>query len=490
VALATVVLTAVSLAAQARKQPAKPAPPEAPRLAPELETIYGMALAAPPEFAASALLRLTARVADKSLRRSLIDMSFHVAAKARTPVRLVSVPGIDADSRTAFQGSAMQLRLDALSLQAAAIRAMLADDPRRARDLFPELSHPRVAPSTCQDGLVADVSDYYLTAAAVARAGFTARERTEGEPIAFVRTVLSDASAIADMAPAAGMVAGLDWPREQFELAAGALAGKLEAAAPDCRSFLFHARPIDQAVAGVIARLQSSGGQAEALAEAYRKFLVTQLRAPRCADAEQGNLRFAGPEAGTLFGDAMRGEQPALTAEEMTPESVEGEMKREPYWQTSGARKVYEECLALRQSPSGVNYSEATRRTPEWNRRLTDFLSTLANWSPAEEASDADYYHQKATVYEALLELAPPGDAGPQLIQSYLDFLKSSNVQRDNPAEWFWHARSTVNRVRPVHPEQADRLLAAFRASGNIVLVLEAMLEALGSPDGSSSEPR
>src|SRR3974377_1322361 len=131
----------------------------------------------------------------------------------------------------------------------------------------------------------------------------------------------------------------------------------------------------------------------------------------------------------------------------------------------------------LRESPSGQTLSDATRRSREWARQLTDFLNTLADWRPGEEASDADFYHEKATVYEALLELAPTGDVGDRVAGSFVEFLKSSNLQQQNPVEWFWHARETVNRVRADHPERAAKILSEYRASGNIVLMLEAMLD-------------
>jgi hypothetical protein len=76
-----------------------------------------------------------------------------------------------------------------------------------------------------------------------------------------------------------------------------------------------------------------------------------------------------------------------------------------------------------------------------------------------------------------LLELVPAGDLSDKVIADFVRFLKTSNVQQDNTVEWFWHARSTVNRVRANHPEQAAKILAAYRASGNVVLLLEAMLD-------------
>lgn len=462
-------LVSVAAGAQAKKEPA--------RLPPDLEAVFGLAMAAPPEFAASAMLRLNGRIPDRDLRRDLIDMAFRFAAKAQNPVRLIAVPGSEVDTRTASLASALRLKMDALSLQASAIREMLAVDPRHARDLFAQMAKPSVSVAGCEDSLVPELAPYYEALAAVAQSSFDEKERAKGEHYAFARAGLSGVSKVAELAPAANAIAGLDWSREHFEIILGSFTAKLEGVNADSRTFLYYSREIEKAIVALAARARAVGADPKTLAETYRKFLVTQLKAPRCADADQIVGRIASGEHTQLFSEEIRGDQPALTGDEATPEQIEGEMKLDRYWQTESARRIFELCLQLRQSANGMTLPESQRRTPEWARQLTDFLGTLANWRPNEEASDADFYHQKATVYEALLELTPPGDAGDRVIENYVAFLKSASLQQQNAVEWFWHARSTVARVRPGHPEQAAKLLAAFRASGNIVLMLEAMLD-------------
>ncbi len=456
--------------AEKRKEPA--------RLPAQLEPIFGIAMAAPPEFAASALLRLNSQVTDRDLRRDLINMAFLLAAKSQNPVRLIAFPGSEVDTRSGSLARALRLRMDALSLQSTAVQEMVAVDPHRARELFEQINRPAISRATCEDSLLPDVSPYYDALAAVTRGAFSEKERAKGEHLAFARAGLSGASTVAELAPLAHTLASLDWPREYFEIALGSFTSKLEAIGPESRAFLYFSKAIDRAVGALVSHARQIGSSPEALVETYRKFLVTQLKGARCAGSEQiaGSL-VGGVDRTALFGDAIRGEQPALSAEEATPEQVEGEIRIERYWQTPGAKKVFEECLLLRQSPTGATLTDAARRTPEWARQLTDFLSTLADWRANEEPSEADYYHEKATVYEALLELAPPGDLGDRVIESYVGFLKSANLQQQNAVEWFWHARSTLNRVRSGHAGQAPKLLAAFRSSGSIVLMLEAMLD-------------
>ncbi len=448
------------------------------KLPPELEPVFGLAMAAPPEFAAGALLRITPRVLDRALRRELIEMAFHLAGKAQNPVRLASFPGIEPETRSSYLSNALALKLDTLSLQARSVQEMLRIDPARARELFSEIAAPRIAAATCEQSLLPDISPYYESLAAVTQGTFSEKERAKSEHLAFATAVLSRVSALAELAPAAHAVATIEWPRQYLEIAVGSLSGRLESVGPDSRSFLYFSKSIDSSVELLIRRAKQLGIASDPLAQTYRKFLVTQFRGPHCADSGQPAGRIVQMGQPTdLFGDAIRGELPAIANEEMTPESIEGTMKLDRFWQSGEAERMYTECLKLRQGSDGSALSEPVRRSREWSRQMTDFLNTLANWSTNGEASEADFYHQKAVLYEALLELAPAGEMNESVIQSFIGFLKSSNVQRHNGVEWFWHARSTVDRVRPSHPDQAAKIMAAYRSSGNIVLMLEAMLD-------------
>ena len=467
-------LAAISAAATLAADERKPRP----KLPPDVEQVFGMAMAAPPEFAASALLRLVPRVPEKELRRDLIDMAFHLAAKAQALVKLLPVPGTEVDTRSGSLAAAFRLNMDALSLQARAIRDMIAVDPARAREMFGEMAPPPIAPAKCEDTLLPDIFPFFEVMAAVAQGTFTPAEKAKSGHLAFATAALSRISTIADVAPAARALAALECNRQQYEIALGAFTSKLDGIPPDSRSFLYFSKVIELAIQTALDRARQLGAASDPLVDAYRKFLVTQFRAPRCADSgptKAGILQSA--PAAELFGPQIRGDRPALTREELTPEMTQGEMKLDRYWQSASAQRVYAECMKLRESPSGQTLSDATRRSREWARQLTDFLNTLADWRPGEEASDADYYHEKATVYEALLELAPTGDVGDRVAGSFVEFLKSSNLQQQNPVEWFWHARETVSRVRADHPERAAQILSEYRASGSIILMLEAMLD-------------
>jgi hypothetical protein len=55
-------------------------------------------------------------------------------------------------------------------------------------------------------------------------------------------------------------------------------------------------------------------------------------------------------------------------------------------------------------------------------------------------------------------------------------------MQQQNPVEWFWHAKDTLERLRNTNGGNPEELLAAYKGSGNVVLTLYAALDS-AAPD-------
>ena len=131
----------------------------------------------------------------------------------------------------------------------------------------------------------------------------------------------------------------------------------------------------------------------------------------------------------------------------------------------------------MRFGTEGRILTDADRASQEWQQQLTDYLGQLAEWGPGQEKSEADYYHQKCVVYEALVELIPPGPQRDTILTGYLDFIGNSSLQQESPVEWFMHAHSMLERVRSTNSGEPDKVLEGFQKSGNPILALYAKLE-------------
>jgi hypothetical protein len=456
--LALTPLAALSALAGQDKQPALP---------PELEPVYTLALASPPEIASSALLRLAALVADLTLRRGLLEMAFHLATDAKYPIRLTSYPGSEEGTRTGSLSSALRLNLDALSLQSGAIEEMIAADPIRARQLFRTMARPAPPVLTCEASLLPDVAPYFEALVALTQGAFSPLERSNGEHVTFAMAELAQASSLAEFGVVGRTIAALDWPRPEFESALRRFAVKIGNAPADSRSFLFFVKSIDDAIRLLVARSRQLGVSPDGLIDAYRGFLSAQLHAARCTDTGP-HVRI--PPLSSLFGEAMRSDKPPISNEELMPVLFDTGMKLNLYWETPEAQRIFADCLNLRQTAAASH---------DPTRELSNFLNSLENWALMSEASEEDYFHQKAIVYQALFEIAGEGALGDRVVDSFVHFLTSSNLQRQNPVEWLSRARGAVNRLRSAHPNQTAKILAAYRSSGNAVLRLEALLQQL-----------
>ena len=106
----------------------------------------------------------------------------------------------------------------------------------------------------------------------------------------------------------------------------------------------------------------------------------------------------------------------------------------------------------------------------EWQRQLQEFLERLTEWKQSGDESELDFFNQKATVYESLIDVCPPGDGRQRLIDAFVDFLKKSNVPDKSPVDWFWHAQNMYRRLRQSGDGDAAKLMAAYRGSGNLML--------------------
>jgi hypothetical protein len=404
------------------------------------QSIVDLAGAAPPEFAADALLRVVEsnKITKRDAKRDLVEQAFRLAAMAKFQIRMHGVAGTLVDTRSGYLSRAYDLKLDALSLQSRAVRDMLPLDSAKARELFQEIPRPALAPLTCYGPLFYDVSDFYQTLGAVAQSAFTTQERKKEEDLNFLLDYMGQISSPAQLAPVARVIKSASVSSQQRDILWTKFYGLLESMQPDGRSF---SAALDDIKSEIVPGAEGS----------FEKFKQSSKGCPD--DARPGV---------TL--DLSQG--PVHSGK--TPEV-------EHYWESSQAKQLLEGIQKLRFTSDGKLIPEAARASQEWQDKLTDFLSQLADWTSSQEKSEADYYHEKCVVYEALVELIPPGAQRDKTLQAYLDFIGNSNLQRESPLDWFMHASSMLERVSNASNGEPAKLLNAFESSGNGVLVLYAV---------------
>jgi hypothetical protein len=338
------------------------------------------------------------------------------------------VPGTTTDTASGSLSRAYDLKLDTLTLQSRAVRDLLPFDPAEARKLFSQIARPAIAPLTCDDALVYDVSDFYQALSAVINGTFSAKERAKGDHLNFLTDYLGQATSPMEFAPLASVVQSVSATAQQRQVLWARLGSLLESSPADDRSY-GAALPT---MAAVSPELQGS-------VEKYRQ-------KSRGCETDSGDSKAA-----------------------KTP-------KLDTYFQSANSQQLAGKGKQLRFGANNMPLSEADRSTSDWQQQLADYLNRLADWTPDQEASPADYYHEKCTVLMSLIDLAPPGTEGDAIVTDYIAFVSGSDLYQQSPAEWYVEPKSLLERFRAGTPART-RILDAFERSGNPVLSLEVALE-------------
>jgi hypothetical protein len=163
------------------------------------------------------------------------------------------------------------------------------------------------------------------------------------------------------------------------------------------------------------------------------------------------------------------------------PDKSQKTPKLTAYWQSNNSQRLLEPGKKLRYDKNNIPLSEADRSTPEWQQQVYDYLSQINDWTPDQEGTETDYFHEKCTVLTALIELVPPGPTNDRIVADYVDFISNSNIYRESPAEWYLEPYTLLERFRPGNVLR-NVLLDAYQRSGNPILNLEVSLERVSRP--------
>ena len=415
--IATFLICTLGLAAADNKPPRE--------LPEDVRPVVDLARSAAPEMFAAVVARLveTGKIPLREQQIELLEDAFAAAGRATEANRLVAIPATPPDTRALYRSKAGELKWDALSLQSRIVKDLLSIDRPKARELFDHIPRPTLEPRPCEDPLVADVSAYYEVAGAMAQSGFTAVEREKEIQVQFLATALAGARSPGELAPFARAMRSVDLTPPQRLLLSSALAAKLQSISADYRAFAMSFAELAAAAPDV----------------PLTEYKRAQLSAPRCQP-----------------------DFPTLADDETPPSKRDTAFKAEPYFQADDAKRIGDQMNRLRALPA---------TSTDWRNQLADFLRDFAAWTP--QGSALDVFHQRATVFRALLEFVPRGDDRDQVISLAVAFLVSSGAESQSPAEWLYQVRMLMDGAG----QDASKMRDAFRASGSIGLTLYAALD-------------
>jgi hypothetical protein len=455
-----------------------------------VDQLITMARAAPPEFAAEALIRIAAiDKVEKARRIELLEEAFRRAGDAQLAYKrkasIVKITGpAGVYNRTAAQG------LDAMSLRLKAVRAMLALDPVRGREMFRRIPPMKLPKLKCEEFMVYDVDNFYDVLEHVARESFTPAEVEKGEAFRLFDPYIAAMTSPVQLTGAARLVAGSNVSDAEFRLLLADYAKALSKMTGDDRSFTYSAA--GPQIRAMMLAAEKRNVPAGPLLEAYRLYIVSNMSGPRCADDElmvyQGTaFAFADPrgvdqqgfDPSVYFNGHLR--MPPLQEIkeiEVTQSKVDGAALGLRGCEASACKAIVQQYTDLILDSNHVLYPFERKLTPEWQAQLADLLTAMAAWKSESAAVAAEHYREKSSLYSDLANIQPDIPSKVKVLRAELEYVTKDKASASNRAEWFLPVSALIGRVT-LDPLGLGPMADDLRATGDAVITLFTELDSL-----------
>jgi hypothetical protein len=436
----------------------------------QLDSLTGRVRSAPPEVAADALLAIASAstIDDKERSIALISEAFEIGGRAYEHVKQRSW-GLQVDTRAGFKEAASDLQLDRMSLQSRAVIMMIPLDKDRARQMFEQMSQPRVQIRACEDSLVDDLNPYYVALAAVADGCFKKKEKKSSLHIQFLADRISRIKSIPEVIPAEKAIVKTSVSRDELLFLVQALIKALNRVSDDPRSFAFTIQRDEFAAttAAIIAKLKDNNVAANDFVKVTRSFVVRALSGEVCGDAgwvKDGTVTI--PRSlqtiNTIFA------QP-ISTDEIRPARIGAKADDVVYWTSPQAKKLMDVARRLRFGSGSTQLSDQQRESGEWRQQLLEFLDLIDQWDANSETSEDDYFHEKCSMYRLLVELCPDDLQRDAVLRQYAKYLKETSSRYKGHMEWVLHVkmylRALASKPDATQKESLDPWLSSADAS-------------------------
>ncbi len=379
----------------------------------DVQAVLSLARSVPAEFGADAMITLVEHglIPDRRAARGILDEAFTLSGNAQEKIALKRGSG-DSPVAAALHG-AFHNGIDAASLRARVVEAMLRYDAHAARELFEKIDLPIPPAGSCEQQTIPDFTLYYVTMFEVAK---TIGDRAQLE--AFFMAHMARFQSSAQITPFARVF--MQVPNvERMNAVMDAFADKLPNLALDRRVF---SSTYDDAIEAVSQLLGD-------VSPAVRERLIQQSRAWVVRNANFGVCREAQHYA-VAFDGAGRKAIPNIEPAERFNQDVA--------WRSKSPARIETAEIANHEkgveAPSISNSSEYNSHfsfhlllsrdgdggldLSRWRGEMTNYIDRLTSWT----SSTANFYLEKADLLTHVLFIerhAPVSQSGPVKVNWY-----------------------------------------------------------------------
>jgi len=229
-------------------------------------------------------------------------------------------------------------------------------------------------------------------------------------------------------------------PSTELTLLLSTLAAAVESFPVDDNSF--HSRkdypdPVDAQVQ-LVKLAREKQVSPNAFIHSFHDYLDRSLNGPHCVGTESEDLKELVRHYEFFNSTSGAGVQiEPLSIPTSTPPLVSGPDEGE-YWLSPKTKELLINAKHLNFDDNWKPYTDADRKTPEWQDRVGHLLNDMDDWNPSDEPDPADYYHQRCVLLYRILAYVPPGTLYDRVVSAWVATFAASSLQWDNPPEWYF----------------------------------------------------
>lgn len=400
--------------------------------------------------------------------RALLDDIFHSAGGAHYPYMLVDAaasPGVDTLSHVTTNMLSM-LQLDTLDIQMRAVKRALKSTPRFATHLWEEVNLDEVRTS-CKQGTVEDVSEFYKTAAIIVQ---DQRIKTvfKGDKVSYVQSLASGMRIPAQIAPIANLIAQMRISPVQLEQVETAFVSSLDVITASDREMTAaeEGGGVTNAIKLLSAKLTKSNISSEPLLMAFRRFLLRSLTSERCADHSLDRAEMAQRFNALLPSRMSEG---LLSASELNPKSIGQKASYEVIPFSDELLPQFQRIRAAHEARFAEEYRLGQPGTIEPEPSdVDDVVKYAVQLEPSGAECSVCDFHAKGGFFMMLVDSLPPGHQLERAIHAEVDYLSFNPIQKDDPIAWLTLFRQLLTASRKPTKKATAALTAQAKAGSGM----------------------
>jgi hypothetical protein len=432
--------------------------------------LIGLARAAKGPYAADVILRIAPQL-ELSQRAAAIEEAFGYGDEAIDLFPKDSPAAMDTLEAKYGQASLL-LRLDRMSLQVRAARAMLSLDRGKARELFERID---VTPPVggCGTNAIYDMRPYYEMAATIAN-DLSAADDNQNADLLFALRTVGRVTSPWQLEGIVSFISRLRMNIEKRNAVIRLLASQVRdgVVVVDPGAFIGLTRRVR-----FLARLFDVSPDARlVLLPAIEEYVKRQGTAPRCSTAARVSENTFRQINQVLCGTQGDSSCPyAVEKRHLKARSLVTAKPAAHLWQTPQAASAKAKCEALIFSPGrGPRRKERSdQQSDEWRDRFNAFMDSLDSWPVLR--GDVLGAVERLTFLHRLLPVIPTSGDRLRALRMYFEALNALESGEKKSQLWFLYAKPALSFVESL--AVGDRQLLEQNVELDPVLSLYAALK-------------